>query len=267
MKIKKILSLLTLTALAAPDVFAKTNAAALPSQSLAARQGVKQVQEAPKEVVAPSLSEARDFKNTDTTSSNDPAASSWQTQSIGSDGKLSGPSAGQEPSMVPLKTAIAEPDSLNDHPQAARDTADEAFELSSHSASKPHLDFGLGYVDSRWNKIGPRSKRGSIAFTLGTAREFMTGVEAGLSLALLEGANASRNDSLFAMHVAFNARYLLMPGRFRPFAGLGIGFGNYEAWSVLSESSTTISYSKDGSGILVGVLPEIGFRAVLTPHT
>ena len=93
----------------------------------------------------------------------------------------------------------------------------------------------------------------------------MTNFEAGWNLEYLSGSTGlESNENIWAWHFAFEAKYFLNKGKFRPFCGMGLGFGAYRAWSIVSQSSASVSYQKHAGGALVGAIPALGFRLELS---
>lgn len=135
----------------------------------------------------------------------------------------------------------------------------------------PHIgsarfNFGMGYVFSRWSQISSEFKNGSLAFQVGSSRQFSRHVEAGVNFLFLSGSdNSSNQENIYSLSVSFDARYYLFSGFIKPYVGLGLGFGSFRAWSLRSETPTSVIYAKHAGGYLVGSTPSLGIRIRALP--
>jgi hypothetical protein len=132
----------------------------------------------------------------------------------------------------------------------------------------PQLKLNFGYVNSKWNKFNNGLKNGSLLFEVAGAREYVPGLEGGIAFGMIQqAANGTSSENIYAYHVNFSARYYLLSERVRPYAGLGVAFGAYRVWTLVAETQRAISYTKLGSGTLVGAVPSLGVRLNLTRYT
>ncbi len=129
------------------------------------------------------------------------------------------------------------------------------------------INVGVGYVYSRWDKISSDLRKGGLHFAVSATREWSPQFEGGIGFSMLTGVRDDRGDeNLYAAQVDLMARYYLLPGSVKPFAGLGMGVGGFRAWSLLSETSQTVSFRKHASGALLGFTPELGLKFKFGPR-
>lgn len=151
---------------------------------------------------------------------------------------------------------------------AASEEIEDTWKLGRDNPHRPHLMVGVGYVNSNWKKFSNNLKNGSLNYDIGFEREWMPAVEGGLHFSFMDAAtNNAANENVREFHVAMHTRFLLMPGKMRPFVGLGIGVGSYRIWSLNTETASTISYNKHSEGAILGVFPEVGMRFIISNQT
>lgn len=149
------------------------------------------------------------------------------------------------------------------HDQEEDDDADEAFFLRRGYG---RFNLGGGYVFSNWSGMSPELKNGSLAFFLGGSRQYSRRIEGGLSFMLLNGSDNSRNEeNIYAITVNIDTRWFMLTGRIKPYAGLSLGFGSFRAWSLRSETPTSVIYAKHAGGYLIGATPSLGVRIQTFP--
>ncbi len=129
------------------------------------------------------------------------------------------------------------------------------------------INVGVGYVYSRWDKISTDLRKGALQFAVSATREWAPQLEGGIGFSMLSGVRDDRADeNLYAAQLDVTARYYMIPGSVRPYAGLGIGVGGFRAWSLLSETAQTVSFRKHASGALLGFTPELGVKLKFGGH-
>lgn len=137
----------------------------------------------------------------------------------------------------------------------------------SARAVDARLGLGFSYVTSKWSSLGNDLKDGSLNLHFEMTGAFRDRWEGGFLLDFLQGSSKDRiEENLNAFAFFFQARRFFSEGTLLPFAGFGLGFGSYRAWALSSESASSISFSKYGSGFMVGAQPELGLRLVAGPR-
>jgi len=222
----------------------------LPAKSEAKKAGAENVIEASKNIPLTSTVGGGDSSNSDST------PSSESTSLI--------------PSSSNLSSQNVSPAKLESSPlKVSAESASEDQEISQWKLhqSRPHLTVGIGYTHSEWRKIGANLRNGSMAWDIGFEREWSPAFEAGLHVSAI-GISSDTNafENVYAVGISINSRYLLMPGKMRPFVGLGIGVSSFRVWSLSSETANSISYTKHIDGSVFGVYPELGLRFDLSEH-
>ncbi|MBS1984020.1 MAG: hypothetical protein JST16_07585 [Bdellovibrionales bacterium] len=128
-----------------------------------------------------------------------------------------------------------------------------------HHSTK--LTIGVGYVQSTWSKLDSSLKDGSQVFNVGIAKGLGSSVELALNFTLLNGSDRAGNSSTISRDtLSVDGRWYFTQGTFRLFAGAGLGFGSYRAWSLANEDDNSVLYAKHGSGYLISFIPTVGFR-------
>jgi opacity protein-like surface antigen len=152
-------------------------------------------------------------------------------------------------------------------PKSASESYEFVSTLGSSNYAQPKFSILAGYLHSSWDKITPNLKEGSTYLGISLSREITEGFETGLTLMTVsENLDSNQNENIFAWHLSFDGKYFFVPGAVRPFVGVGLAFGRYRVWPLQSEGSTSITYDKLASGLLVGLIPSAGLRFTLTEH-
>ena len=130
-----------------------------------------------------------------------------------------------------------------------------------------HLAFGLGYVNTKWDRLGPSIRNGSVTSSLWLGSAAGHNVEASLGLVMLQGADRGDHaENVGATLLGVQVKKLCENhGPARAFGSLGVMQGAYRAWAVSSESNSSVTFDKYSSGYLVGAVPEVGVRLDLLP--
>jgi opacity protein-like surface antigen len=143
----------------------------------------------------------------------------------------------------------------------------KAEESSEAPALHPRFGMSFGYTHSRWSEISNKLNNGSFAFGIDFSAQYFKNLETGLALNFAQGySSTDSEENVHAFHFALEGRYFFSENTLRPYAGLGVAFGNYRVWTLASETPTTISYDKHASGALLGFVPQVGLRLAFTPR-
>jgi hypothetical protein len=155
---------------------------------------------------------------------------------------------------------------INSEPERT-DEDSQAFVLKDPA----RVSLGFHYLHSRWSELSRRIDDGSLGFQVLFSREFVRNIESGLGFSSFSGVSGSpgtvdsqANENIYGAHLDAQTKFFLTGQRIRPFVGAALHWGFFRAWSVQSETDSTISFRKHGSGYLFGGSPFIGVESQLT---
>jgi hypothetical protein len=138
-----------------------------------------------------------------------------------------------------------------------------------HSGKGGGVYLNVNYIHSQWNDLSPVLDNGSLGLEFGILRNLSDSFEGGLGMGWFSGVpnTASGQSQYYAFYVNAKSNWLILDSKFTPTLGLDLNLGSYKVWAVDAESDANITFSKAGSGALIGLTPRAGVRFQISEYS